>query len=274
MNFSMIGGDARSVRLAGLLREDGHTVRHFALEQALPDGAANLAAALEKADCVVLPLPAARDGALNAPYSASVVPMDALLHALPSGTLVCAGKADPAMREICTARGLILRDYFLREDFTLANAVLTANAAAALMAGQSPLSGKHVLISGYGRIGKHLASLLLCAGAAVTVAARNPAARAQARSLGCRAVPIAQAPEAGYDFVVNTVPSPIFGLDAIRAFGSARCIELASPPYGFDLTAARDAGTEVLLASGLPGKYAPDAAAAAVRDSIYAILEE
>lgn len=274
MNFSMIGGDARSVRLAGLLREDGHTVRHFALEQALPDGAANLAAALADADCVVLPLPAARDGALNAPYSALSLPIDALLHALHPGTLVCAGKADAAVREICAARGLILRDYFLREDFTQANAVLTAKAAAALMARQRPLRGRNVLISGYGRIGKSLAALLLRAGAAVTVAARAPSAREQARSLGCRAVPIELAPETGYDFAVNTVPSPIFGADAIRAFGSAQCIELASPPYGFDLTAARDVGTEVILASGLPGKYAPDDAAAAVRDSIYAILEE
>ena len=32
MTFALMGGDRRSVSLAGLLRADGHTVRPFALE--------------------------------------------------------------------------------------------------------------------------------------------------------------------------------------------------------------------------------------------------
>ena len=57
MVFALLGGDDRSVRLCRLLRADGHTVRAFALEQALPENAADARAAVEGADCIVLPLP-------------------------------------------------------------------------------------------------------------------------------------------------------------------------------------------------------------------------
>ena len=37
MIFALLGGDERSVRLAGQLQRDGHEVRSFALEKALPN---------------------------------------------------------------------------------------------------------------------------------------------------------------------------------------------------------------------------------------------
>ena len=55
---------------------------------------------------------------------------------------------------------------------------------------------------------------------------------------------------------------------------AATLIELASPPYGFDAEAAARLGLALTVASGLPGKTAPESAAAAIRDTIYHILEE
>ena len=118
---------------------------------------------------------------------------------------------------------------------------LTADAAVMLLEQRGALPERRVLVSGFGRIGSALAQRLRARGAAVTVAARSEQARSAAERMDCRAVPIGAAP--GYDFVVNTVPSVIFGANEIAAFGDAELIELASAPYGFDLPAARAAGT-------------------------------
>ena len=60
LNFWLLGGDQRQVRLAGLLAEDGHAVHTFALGPA-EEGVREerTLAGAELADCVVLPLPAA-----------------------------------------------------------------------------------------------------------------------------------------------------------------------------------------------------------------------
>ena len=78
----------------------------------------------------------------------------------------------------------------------------------------------------------------------------------------------------GFDYAVNTIPAPIFGEEALKALAPAELIELASPPYGFDAEAAARLGLTLTVASGLPGKTAPESAAMAIRDTIYHILEE
>lgn len=60
MVFALCGGDVRQSRLAGLLLEDGHGVRSWALEKAeLPGGVRaceTAAEALEGAGCLLLPM--------------------------------------------------------------------------------------------------------------------------------------------------------------------------------------------------------------------------
>ena len=275
MNFALLGGDDRTVRLCALLRADGHRVRPFALERALPDCTECAAEALDKADCAILPLPAGRDGALNAPYSSQCHAFGELLESAPRGLTVCAGKAEEELRSVCRRRGLALRDYFLREDFTLNNAELTAEGALGLLlAGERALRGSRVLVVGFGRIGRRLCAKLLPLGVQVTAAARGSADRTLAELWGCRAIRPEEASSEHWDAVVNTVPATLFGAAELADFGDARLIELASPPYGFDPAAAAALGKPIVLASGLPGKTAPVSAAAAIRDTIYAMMEE
>ena len=54
----------------------------------------------------------------------------------------------------------------------------------------------------------------------------------------------------------------------------ALVLELASAPGGTDFDAARAFGIRALTAPGLPGKWSPDAAAAAVRDALYRCMED
>ena len=274
MVFALMGGDARSVCLCTLLRADGHEVRPFALERELAC-AASAAEALAGADAAVLPLPCEADGALNAPLSRRRCGFAELLETAPAGLPVLAGKAGEPLRSVCRREKLALSDYFLREDFTLRNAELTAEGAVKLLLeGGTALRGSRVLLAGFGRIGRLLALKMRALGAHVTVAARRSEDRVLAELLGCDAVPFSRVCDGGWDAVVNTVPAPVFGAAELTEFGNAaRLLELASPPYGFDLEAARALGVSVTTAPGLPGKHAPAAAAAAVRDAIYAIME-
>ncbi len=264
MKFTLLGGDGRIVRLAQLLRRDGHAVSPFALEKAMdctprPD--------FEGTDAVILPLPCEKNGALFAPFSHIKYDFSALLADISPGTGVLAGKAGPGLRSLCAERGLTLTDYFLREDLTLRNAQLTAEGAISLLMNAAPtaLMGKRVLIYGFGRIGRALAARLQGLGTGVTVCVRDPAQACAAHSLGCETAPFSARPEA--DYVVNTVPHPHL---AAGEFPGKVCLELASPPYGFE---PGSIGLSVLDGSALPGKYAPDSAAEAIRDTIYNILE-
>ncbi len=274
MLFTLLGGDARMVILCRRLRADGHTVIPFAMEQALPDCAGTAPEALAGAECVLLPLPCERDGVLNAPFSALRCPLGALLEAVRPGTILCAGAPGEALRRRCEERGLDLRDYAAGERFALRNARLTAEGALALLrnALPRPLEGSAVLVVGYGRIGRILAELLAAQGARVTVAARNPLARAEAEAHGCAALPPEAAAAPGFDAVVNTVPAILYREAELTGFGPALLLELASPPYGFDPAAARALGKEILFAPGLPGKTAPESAAEAIQEGIYAAL--
>ena len=122
--------------------------------------------------------------------------------------------------------------------------------------------GTKAVIVGYGRIGSMLADRLALLGASVTVAARRAESRAEARARGHRAVDVTELP-ADPDAVINTVPAPILSGD----FGGALCVELASAPGGWT------DHTPVLRAPGLPGLYAPRAAADVMADAVYRVME-
>ena len=276
MVFALLGGDERVVRLGRLLRSDGHTVRAFALESAVPDCVPDASAAVKGADCVFLPLPCERDGVLNAPLSTVRTETAPLLAFAAPGTRVFAGKVPEPLRTQCRNGGLALTDYMCREELALRNAALTAEGALGLLLqGEGSLRGSRILLTGFGRIGRVLARMLTSLGVRVTVAARRPEERALAELMGCRALRFSELSLPGdWDAVVNTVPAPILSAPELEAFGGARLIELASPPYGFDLAAAQALEKNVELCGGLPGKCAPLAAAAALRDTIYSVLEE
>ncbi len=273
MRGLIIGGDARFPELIRLLAKDGHEFFPMAIEKVLPvEGPPDYL----RADTVILPLPAEREGWLNTPLSAGKYKFAELLAPLRPGTVVFAGMAGEGLQQFCRERGLMLKDYFLSEELQVKNALLTAEGAVGLMLGLDgeSLRGRRVLISGFGRIARLLTPRLMALGMAVTVAARSSAQRAWAEVMGCEAVKPGNCLCKEWDFVVNTVPAPIFGEEELTAFGGAELIELASAPYGFDRSAAEKLGKRINMAPGLPSIWAPRSAAEAIRDAIYSILEE
>ena len=279
-NIWVVGGDGRQAALARALSEDGHSVHTWALERGGPPSlAADELSRAREADCVVLPLPAVEKGRLNAPLSSVHCPVEQVLDALAPGQLVCAGRADAALREAAEQRQLELVDYFAREELAVANAVPTGEGAVQLALEELPITlhDAGVLILGYGRLGRVLARQLNGLGSRVTVAARSCQALAWARAEGCSTGRTDQlgAWLCGFDLVVNTVPHLLLDRSALEQLKpGCLVLDLASRPGGVDFAAAAELGVRAIWALSLPGKTAPVTAGLAIRDTIYNILTE
>ena len=177
LNFWVVGGDMRQAKLAELLAGDGHTVHTFGLDIPLPDvDRADGLTGIALADCVVLPLPAAGEGAmLNAPLSTASHPLAEVLDALRPGQLVCAGMVGKSLKKMAAERNLVLRDYFAREELAVLNAIPTAEGAIQIAMEELPITlhDARVLVVGFGRLGRALAPRLRALGARVGVSARR-----------------------------------------------------------------------------------------------------
>ena len=260
-SFAVIGGDLRQRCLLRQLRGLGFPAAAYRVPDT-EDRAPDLSGCLQGASVLILPMPA---------LSGSGVPLAEILDAAAPDALVCGGMLGPA-EDALRARGLSYFDYAKDEALLLQNAELTAEAALSLLLERlpGPLAGSRILICGFGRIGKLLARKLKALGADVTVSARKPRDLELARILGYRRVTTGSFADAlaQYDGIVNTVPAPVIGPEQLQ-FVRRDCalLELASLPGGFCAQAQALPG--YCAARGLPGKYAPEAAAAIIRSAIF-----
>ena len=279
-NFWVIGGDPRQAALAGLLADDGHGVHTFALERGEGVECEPTLEGARLADCVILPLPAADgEGRLNAPLSPVRCTLGEIVDALRPGQLLCAGMAGPRLEALARERGLVLRDYFAREELAVLNAVPTAEGAIQIALEELPvtLHEARALVVGFGRLGRALAPRLRALGARTWVAARSYAQRALAQGMGLEAEGLERLGEwlCSFDLVVNTVPAPVLGIEELAAMKEgALVIDLASRPGGVDLAGAAALGTRVVWALSLPGKVAPVTAGRYIQQTVYHIMEE
>ena len=276
--ITVFGGDLRQVHLARMLLEDGRDAVTWGLDQGGAPNGVPLNTALER-DILILPLPVCRSGRLNLPLTDTELRPEQLWPRLRYDQLLLGGMTRELSTQLMADFGLTLLDYYDREETQVANAVPTAEGALqlAMESTDRTLLGSRCLVIGYGRIGRLLADRLLALGAEVTVSARKYGDLAWIDAWGCRSVRTGAL--AGqmdrFDLIFNTVPALILdGAKLRETREDSVIIELASSPGGIDIEAARQLGRQVILAPGLPGKAAPRSAAAAVRDSIYHILEE
>lgn len=276
--ITVLGGDLRQVHLARMLLEDGHNVVTWGLDQGGAPGLVPLNTALER-DILILPLPVCRGGLLNLPLTDTELRTEQLWPRLRYDQLLLGGMTGELGPRLMADFGLTLLDYYAREETQVANAVPTAEGALqlAMESTDRTVLGSRCLIIGYGRIGRLLADRLLALGAEVTVSARKYGDLAWIDAWGCHSVRTnALADQLDrFDLIFNTAPALILDRARLRETREDCVIlELASAPGGVDLEAARELGRQVIRAPGLPGKVAPRSAAAAIRDSVYHILEE
>ena len=283
MKFAVVGGDRRSALLCAMLEREGHRVQCFALERGrLPTGVLRsgcLQGCLYGADCVVLPVPAETGALLNTPLSDYKVKTAELIDCLWPHQLLCGGKFSDESCAQAARAGINTVDLMRRADFVTGNAAITAEGALWRLMEESErtVQGLRVLVCGWGRIGKLLGLRLAALGAHVSVSARSGEDRAMIEALGL------EAPEycrlegliGGFDAVVNTVPARVITDPMLCMMADGAIVmELASPPGGFDRKLAENIGLRVLHAPGLPGVYAPESAAALIKETVYRVISE
>ncbi len=238
MRLSICGTDERSMCLKTLAQQKGYIITEHT------------------PDAVVLPLPRAKLGDVKRLYR--------------EGQKVILGYGDDALMEVAGKYGWQMQSLFDDAEYQMENAWLTAEGAVYLAMKKlcRTLYRANCLVVGYGRIGKALTRMLRGIGAEVTVAARREEARKKA---GENSIAIEGIKEciSSMDFIFNTVPSPVMGkreLTLVRK--EAVLMELASAPYGVDMEAALEAGVQVQIEGGIPGRYCPMQAAQAWLEGI------
>ena len=187
--------------------------------------------------------------------------LEHILADLPENITVIGGNLDHAGLEGYRKIDL-LRDGL----YVAKNAAITADCAVRVAGQAMPVVFAEcpMLVIGWGRIGKCLASLLKAMGADVTVAARKASDRQMLAALGYGAEdPAAWHGVGRYRVVFNTAPVPV--LDAARCRPDCIKIELASKPGIL--------GPDVIQALGLPGKMAPESSGMLMAQTIIRLLE-
>ena len=282
--ISFIGGDARMITAARILSADGYTVSAFFGETV--GGELNkystLHDAMTDSDVLILPLPVSADGKLlNAPFLEDKIELLRLADDVPMGKTVIGGRIPDNIADILQKKNALVIDYFKSEAFQIENAYTTSEAALSIAMNnlRRNIRGAHFAITGYGRISRTLTELLLKLGGKVTVLARKESDLAWARLAGAdtkriNAESIISLAH-GYDIIFNTVPTWLFLEDFLLLVDDKTLIiDLASAPGGVDVSAAKRLSANVLWASSLPGKYAPDSAGELICSCIKDIVSE
>ncbi len=283
--FAVIGGDLRQAHLANRLAQRGYRVYGvlFDKEVELSSKVVSTAGykeALGAANVVVLPLPISLDGqTVNAPFGLQELELAKCFRAVEPGAVVMGGRVTAEIAAAARSAGVELIDYLEREELAVLNSVPTAEGAIAIAMNELPTTifGRNILITGFGRIAKVLARILVAMGANVTVAARKYSDLAWIEIYHCRAIHISLLEDVACeaDLVFNTIPAVVLD-EGILSRLSRNClvIDLASKPGGVDFETARCLGIKTIWALSLPGKVAPVFAGEAIKDTILNILDE
>jgi dipicolinate synthase subunit A len=268
LHIAVVGGDEREQEIARLaaLEAGRVTAYGFPWPEGGVDGvrpARTPAEALRGASYALFPVPGiATDGSLFAPAATEpIVPDAALLSELASGATVILGAADERLRGVAAAQNVDLVEYEHDPELMMLRAPAIVEGALELVIAHTDVTihAAEVAVVGHGNIGALLARTLRALGARVTVAARNPAQRAAAYASGAAVAPLDALPGVAprLAMVFSTIPAPVVGSKVLQALPPKSLVmDLAAPPGGVDLEAARALGHTALWARGL-GRRAP-----------------
>ncbi len=279
--ISVIGGDLRIIYLIDFFKNAGYDVNIFGIKEGSPSFSHlpenDIKKALKNSGIVILPLPAFKDEALNAPYWDEKIKASNILDALDKDKIVFGGMLGDSFKNELKKRGISFYDYFENETLTLKNAALTAEGGIKLAIEKTniSLSDANCFVFGFGRIGKLLSRNLLSFGAKVTVLARKKSALLEASLSGCDICPLSEYSTKinKADIIFNTIPSVFldeFNLIKKDAF----VIDLASKPGFLPDNAKAILSDRFVHYLSVPGKVAPKSAGKIIFDTIIDEMED
>ncbi len=274
--FSVLGGDKRSFYLAKALKNDGYSVKLCGFDK-LSQMNCEIASALDS-DILILPvIPFGEGKKINSPYSENEVDLSGYEDKI-RNKKIFTGKKDMFFNSFPDMDKGNVRSYSDREDFSVKNAVPTAEGAIeqAMIHSDFTINGSKALVCGYGRIGKVLSEMLRGMGADVTVSARKSSDLAWIKLNGFSETVTGDFQDiSGYDIIFNTVPFLVFNKNVLRGVNQdSLIIDLASKPGGVDFDEAKRLGIKTIHALSLPGKIAPKSAGEIIESTILSILKE
>ena len=282
-SFCILGGDMRQIFLYKSLVNDGHNVKIYGFSEKKVNFninfEKNISSALKESDFVILPVPVTRSGnTLYAPFSELEIFLDDNMAEKIKDKKIFCGAAKKVKKLSEKWQNLALKDYSLREDFSILNAVPTAEGAIkiAIEELEGTIDSSKILVVGFGKIGKVLCKLLKNLGADVTASARSEADIAWIQALGYKSTKTNELPnKLSFDLIFNTVPAMVFSRsNLLKCSPNAKIIDLASMPGGVDFKTAELLGLKAIHALGLPGRFSPKAAGEIIKKTIYTMLKE
>lgn len=286
MNFAIIGGDLRIIKLAKMLAEEGNTIYTYGIEKAEELKSVTniifcekLKHAIQNTEVVIGPIPFSSNGKdINTPFSEHTISIREFMHEMNAKILI-AGSILPEIYDLANDEYVEIIDLMKREELAVLNTISTAEGAIEIAISNTNkiIHGSEILILGFGRIGKVLARKMAGLSAKVTCAARKDEDFAWIRAYGHKATNINTLGESlsQYDMIINTVPHLVLTPERLQ-YVDNECllIDLASNPGGIDKKAAKDRNLKLIWALALPGKVAPITTAEFIKDTIYNILKE
>ena len=268
MRYAVIGGDIRFAHLARMLSEAGRDARGVLQEKA---GVESIPLSeLRKCSAVISNWP------MHWPLAEKGADEGEIFEYLqPGTTLLLCGPKFPAERRWDLQYVNLWADERLLQE----NAWLTAEGAVASAVSRNgfPIMGSKCAVIGYGRIGRALTEILMNLGGGVTVFSQTAAKRRLAMECGADAVDLIEAADCmhQFDFIFSTPPAIVLGREVLeKVHKDALILDLASPPYGVDMDAAREIGLKAIREPGLPGRYCPLSAARAIYGAVLRWEEE
>lgn len=284
VNFSVIGGDLRIIKLSKMLAKDGNKLYLYGLEKAeeLKNDTnimicENLQEAVKNSDIIIGPIPFSSNGKeINTSFSDNQISIEELMHYINSKTLI-AGSIVSEVYDIANKENVEIVDIMKKEELAVLNAISTAEGAIEIaMANTNKIiHGSKVLILGFGRIGKVLAKKLEGLSVKVTCAARKNEDLAWIRSYGYEKININEIGKEllEYDIIINTVPQLILDKEKIKYIrDDCLLIDLASKPGGIDQEEIADRKLKFIWGLALPGKVAPITSAEFIKETIYNLI--
>ncbi len=282
-NISVIGGDTRQIYTALYLSEKKYNVNIFGFEHSTKVKELKASNTLEEAmknEIIILPLPVTKNKkVLNTSFAKNNILLEDIIKLTTENHKILVGMASKNILREFQGKGAVCDDYFVKEEFTLKNALLTSEGILSVILENIPstIFGMDIAITGYGRIAEYTAHKLKLLGANVSVFARNSVALTKAENSGLRAYKLNDLIVYAntFDCIVNTVPSLIISDEIIKQTkNDVLLVETASAPYGIDFIAAEQLERTVYKAFSLPGKTAPKTAGIIIAQTIEQMLKE
>lgn len=264
-SFAVIGGDKRMIYCAEALNADGYTANTSAAD----DDSRAVQDKIISSDAIILPLPVSKDGKyLYAPLCREKIGLGTLMEC--HGKPVFCGSTE----YLSGIKNLYC--YGDRDDFKAANALPTAEGAiaSAIMNHKGCITKSRILVTGFGKTGRVLSSMLRNMGAHVSVSARKSADIGMINALGMNAV-YTDNITGRYDIIFNTVPAVVLGENELSTLSSGGIvIDIASMPGGVDTASAVKLGIKVYHELSIPGRTAPQYAGKIIKNTVLKVAEE